>query len=329
MDIAWLESMKLSSVTGNSIWPRLSYKDWRETCHTLHRWLQIVGKIRLTKAAWMNHSWHSTLYLTSTGLTTSPIPDGNRTFSIDFDFVRHELYLATSDGAFRRMGLQNESVASFYKRLGDMLTALRIHTHFTPWPSELGDRTRFGEDGIHCTYHADYAFRFWQALVQSDRVFKMFRSPFIGKCSPVHFFWGSLDLAVTRFSGRRAPLHPGGIPNLPDHIVQEAYSHEVSSCGFWPGNDMVPYPAFYSYTYPQPPGFENARIAPGSAFYHQKLREYILPYEDVRLAKNPDNMLLSFLNSTYQAAADLGKWDRANVETDYVFDIFGSKQKAA
>lgn len=295
-------------------WPTIPFTEWKDTCATLHLWTQIVGKIRLVKTPWVNHSWHVVLYLTSRGLTTSPIPYGSRTFQIDFDFLDHRLLLQASDGSVRTMSLAPRSVADFYREVSAMLIELDLKVDIHTTPSELPDPIPFDRDEQHAAYDADYANRFWRALVQVDRVFKEFRSRFIGKVSPVHFFWGSFDLAVTRFSGRRAPEHPGGVPHLPNWVAREAYSHEVSSCGFWPGSEQFPEPAFYSYAYPEPDGFGSIRVAPDAAFYHPDLKEFVLPYEAVRQAASPDEMLLSFLQSTYEVAADLGGWNRKELE---------------
>jgi hypothetical protein len=295
-------------------WPTLPFTEWKDTCATLHLWTQIVGKIRLVKTPWVNHSWHVVLYLTSRGLTTSPIPYGSRTFQIDFDFLDHRLLLQTSDGSVRTMSLAPRSVADFYREMSAMLIELDLKVDIHTTPSELSDPTPFDRDEQHAAYDADYANRFWRALVQVDRVFKEFRSRFIGKVSPVHFFWGSFDLAVTRFSGRRAPEHPGGVPHLPNWVAREAYSHEVSSCGFWPGGEQFPEPAFYSYAYPEPDEFGSIGVVPDAAFYHPDLKEFVLPYEAVRQAASPDEMLLSFLQSTYELAADLGEWNRKELE---------------
>jgi len=269
-----------------------------------------VGKIRLTLSPWTNHSWHVTLYLTSRGLTTSPIPHGTRTFDIDFDFIEHQLRIETSDGDGRTIELKSRSVADFYRVVMKSLDELGLPVTINTLPNEITNPVAFDEDKEHRSYDRDYANRFWHVLVQSDRVFKEFRSRFCGKCSPVHFFWGSFDLAVTRFSGRPAPPHPGGIPHLPDAITREAYSQEVSSLGFWPGNAAAPTPIFYSYAYPEPAGFAEAKVQPAAAFYEPKLREFMLPYDAVRTAEKADEVLLEFAQSTYDAASTLGKWDR-------------------
>jgi hypothetical protein len=278
-------------------------------------WTQIVGKIRLTESPWLNHSWQSTVYVTSRGLTTSPIPHGNRTFQIDFDLLDHELIVRTSDGALFNMPLQPQSVAEFYRQLMDGLARMGLPIRIHAEPNEVPDPIPFALDETHRAYDPEYVNRFWRALVQSDRIFKIFRGRFTGKCSPVHLFFGALDLAVTRFSGRRAPEHPGGIPHLPDSVTREAYSREVSSCGFWAGGGAIAHPAYYSYAYPEPEGFAEAKVRPSDAFYSADLREFILPYDVVRTAANPDETLLAFLQSTYEAAADLGKWDRVELET--------------
>ena len=295
-------------------WPELPTAAWRETYTTLHLWTQIVGKIRLARAPWLNHSWHVALYVTSYGLTTSPIPDGAGTFQIDFDFINHHLRISASGGATRRLALAGHSVASFYTAVMTALAELGIHIAIDDMPNELPDPVRFSDDDRHASYDPDAVGRFRQILVNADRVFKQFRTGFLGKASPVHFFWGSFDLAVTRFSGRRAPRHPGGVPHLSDAVACEAYSHEVSSAGFWPGSGAINYPAFYSYAYPEPHGFRSAQVQPDAAFFSETLREFILPYDAVRTAVQPDQVLLDFLQSTYEAAANAAKWDRDALE---------------
>lgn len=307
--------MDMQTVPHAETWPSLPLEAWRETCATLHLWTQIVGKIRLVQSPWVNHSWHVTLYVTARGLTTTLIPYGSRMFQIDFDFIAHRLTIQASDGGTGGFPLQPMSVAVFYKRLMDEMKRLQLHVNVRAIPCEIVDPLPFEQDETHCTYDAA-ATRFWQILVQADRVFTQFRARFIGKCSPVHYFWGAADLAVTRFSGRRAPQHPGGIPGLPDRVTRDAYSHEVSSCGFWAGGGAIPYPAFYSYAYPEPAGFAGAPIRPAAAFYSSDFREFILPYEAVRQALSPDDTLLDFLQTTYEAAAGLGQWDRASLERD-------------
>jgi len=295
-------------------WPLLPFAEWKDTAITLHMWTQIVGKIRLTLSPWTNHSWHVTLYVTSRGLTTSPIPYGSHTFAIRFDFLDHELRTLKSDGAMRMLKLQPQSVANFYETVMKALNDLELPVKINLFPNEIENPIPFDRDEEHRSYDREYANRFWRVLVQSDRVFKEFRSRFCGKCSPVHFFWGSFDLAVTRFSGRQAPPHPGGVPHLPDAITREAYSQEVSSLGFWPGNANAPTPVFYSYAYPEPAGFAQAKIQPDAAFYEAKLREFVLPYDAVCIAEKPDQALLDFAQSAYDAASKLAKWDRATLE---------------
>jgi hypothetical protein len=295
-------------------WPELPTAAWRETYATLHLWTQIAGKIRLVRAPWLNHSWHVALYVTARGLTTSPIPDDVRTFQIDFDFIDHALRISASDGATREFALAGQSVASFYTAIMAALADLGIHIEIDEMPNELPDPIRFSQDTRHAAYDPDAVRRFFQILVGADRVFKQFRTGFLGKASPVHFFWGSFDLAVTRFSGRRAPRHPGGVPHLSDDVACEAYSHEVSSAGFWPGGGAIDYPAFYSYAYPEPPGFRTTRVRPDAAFFSEALGEFILPYDAVRTAAASDQALLEFLQSTYEAAANAAKWDRDALE---------------
>ena len=295
-------------------WPELPTAAWRETYATLQLWTQIAGKIRLVRTPWLNHSWHVALYVTARGLTTSPIPDNIRTFQIDFDFIDHALRISTSDGATREFALAGQSVASFYAAVMAALADLGIHIEIDEIPNELPEPIRFSQDTQHASYDPDAVRRFFQILVNADRVFKQFRTGFLGKASPVHFFWGSFDLAVTRFSGRRAPRHPGGVPHLSDDVACEAYSHEVSSAGFWPGSGAIDYPAFYSYAYPEPPGFRTTSVRPGAAFFSEALGEFILPYDAVRTAGAPDQALLEFLQSTYEAAANAAKWDRDSLE---------------
>jgi hypothetical protein len=279
-------------------------------------WTQVVGKVRLTQSPWVNHSWHVTLYVTARGLTTSSIPHGTRVFQIDFDFIDHHLTVQSSDGGTVGFALEPQSVAVFYARLMEKMRELDLSISISGKPNEVAHAIRFDQDETQRVYDREYANRFWRILVQADRLLKVFRSRFAGKCSPVHFFWGAADIAVTRFSGRPAPEHPGGIPNLPDWVTREAYSHEVSSCGFWPGGGLIPYAAFYSYAYPEPAGFSQAPVAPGEAFYSTDLREFILPYAVVRESGSPDDTLLEFLQTTYEAAAELAKWDRSLLERD-------------
>jgi hypothetical protein len=307
--------MQVRLATDDARWPELPYAAWKDTCATLHLWTQIVGKIRLAQTPWLNHSWHVTLYLTARGLTTSPIPDGERAFQIDFDFVEHVLWIRTSDGHFRQLMLAPMPMAAFHRELFAALDSLDISVPISTMPCEIPDAVPFDQDCIHTAYDRDHANRFWRVLLSTHRVFSRFRTGFIGKASPVHFFWGSFDLAVTRFSGRRAPRHPGGVPHLPNAVAREAYSHEVSSAGFWPGGGgPVTDAAFYSYAYPAPAGFAEARVRPGQASFSKELGEFILPYDAMRSAPDPDAALMEFLQSTYDAAADLGHWDRAALE---------------
>lgn len=293
-------------------WPSLPLEAWQETYATLHMWTQIVGKIRMAQAPLINHWWGMTLYVTARGLTTSPMPDGPRTFQIDFDFLAHELQIEVSDGSRRQIALRPCTVADFYAETMDTLHSLDIDVPIWTMPVEVPNPIPFEHDTTHHSYDPENAQRFWRILTQAERVFTEFRSGFLGKVSPPHFFWGSFDLAVTRFSGRIAPPHPP-TPGVPDRITREAYSHEVSSAGFWPGAGLG-YPAFYAYAYPAPKGFGEHPIQPAEAFYNSDMGEFLLPYEAVRSAPSPDALLLAFLKSTYEAAADLAKWDRAALE---------------
>lgn len=300
-------------IRSDVLWPELAFPKWRNTAATLQLWTQIVGKIRLSLTPWVNHGWQVTLYVTARGLSTSPIPAGNELFEIEFDCIEHRLVVRVSSGEQRVLALEPQSVASFYHRLMSLLDGLGIGVRINEIPNEVPDPIPFSKDQSHHSYDTEAAHAFWRALVQVDRLFKYFRSGFLGKVSPVHFFWGSFDLAVTRFSGRSALLHPGGVPGLPDAVAREAYSHEVSSAGFWPGNDVFPRAAFYSYAYPEPPRFRDRSVTAG-AYFDAKLGEYILPYDAVRTAEDPDAVLLDFLSSTYAAAAEAGGWDRAQLE---------------
>jgi hypothetical protein len=304
----------MATTMPNKAWPDIPLSAWSDTAATLHMWMQIVGKVRLAQTPWVNHSWHVTLYVTPRGLATSPIPHGDRTFEVYFDFIGHQLVIDANDGRTARVPLVPQSVAQLYRRLMAELDGLGLHVRINRKPNEVPDAVPFDQDEAHASYDRDYANRFWRALVQADRVFKQFRARFIGKCSPVHFFWGAPDLAVTRFSGRTAPEHPGGVPNLADRVTREAYSHEVSSAGFWWGGGPLPHAAFYSYAYPEPEGFAKAPVQPAAAFYSTDLREFILPYDAVREADAPDDTLLSFLQSSYEAAANLARWDRSALE---------------
>ena len=295
-------------------WPELPLSAWSETCDTLHLWTQVVGKVRLMSTPLVNHWWNVPLYVTSRGLTTSPMPSGVRTFDIVFDFVDHQLLVQTSDGRTETLALRPMSVTDFYGQLMSRLRDLEIDVHIWTMPSEIVNAVPFDRDQTHAQYDAAYARRFWGALVQSDRVMKAFRARFTGKVSPVHFFWGSFDLAVTRFSGRVAPPLTGTTPNVAARVMREAYSHEVSSCGFWPGNGGFGRPAFYSYAYPEPPGFCDASMNTSEAFYDHQLKQFILPYDAVRQSQDPDAVLLAFLQETYVAAAERGQWDRLTLE---------------
>ena len=304
----------MAEMPRDEAWPALELAGWIDTRDTLQLWLQIVGKVRLSQTPWINHSWHATLYVTARGLTTSPIPHGDREFQIDLDLIDHRLVIQSSDGGTGGFALAPQTVADFYARFMSELKRLGLPVKIASKPNEIADPIPFARDETHRSYDADAANRFWRILVQNDRVMKTFRARFIGKCSPIHLFWGAMDLAVTRFSGRRAPEHPGGIPNLPDTVTREAYSHEVSSCGFWSGTAPLDYPSYYAYAYPEPPGFSSAPIALDGAFYSQDFKEFILPYDRVRAARDPDRTLLEFLQHTYEAAANLAKWDRAALE---------------
>jgi hypothetical protein len=303
-----------AAVETRASWPSLPLAEWRDTLDTLQRWLQIVGKTRLALAAPVNHCWHVALYLTPCGLTTSAMPVGSRWLEVELDFIHHRLQMRTSDGDSRTLDLAPRSVADFYREYTGLLDSLGVEIKLRPVPSEMADVLPFPEDRRHQSYDPDSVTRCWTILSQANRIFQEFRGRFIGKCSPVHFFWGAFDLACTRFSGRVAPTHPGGVPNLPDRIVREAYSHECISAGWWPGGGPLPEPVFYSYIYPEPPGYPAARVQPSAAYYSQELKEFVLPYESVRSAPNPDETLLQFLQSTYEAAADRAGWDRGLLE---------------
>ncbi|WP_210496995.1 DUF5996 family protein [Microvirga antarctica] len=304
-----MSTARIPASAPTSSWPPLDYNQWRDTAVTLQLWTQIVGKIRLAQTPWLNHSWHVALYVTARGLTTSPIDFGNAQVEIAFDFIDHRLRITTSAGDSCEIPLEPQSVATFYTRVMAALSELGRPVSIDTMPNEVENPIPFPEDEAHVAYDAEAAHRFWRALVQADRVFKAFRTAFVGKCSPVHFFWGSFDLAVTRFSGRPAPLHPGGVPHLPDAVAQEAYSHEVSSAGFWPGSDAYPHAAFYSYAYPEPPGFREQPVRPAGAAFNPTLGEFILPYDVVQGDSSPDEALMSFLQSTYAAAATTAEWD--------------------
>ncbi len=297
-----------------SPWTDLPLSAWSGTCDTLHLWTQIAGKVRLKLTPLVNHWWNVTLYVTSRGLTTSPIPYGTRTFDIVFDFVDHRLLIETNDGGTETLPLRPMSVADFYSEFMSRLRRLGIDVHIWTTPSEIENAVPFEQDRTHAQYDPVFAQRFWRALLQADRVMKAFRARFIGKASPVHFFWGSVDHAVTRFSGRVAPPLTGTSPNVAAWVMREAYSHEVSSCGFWPGNGGYGRAAFYVYAYPEPPGYGDARLRTAEAFYDRGLGQFILPYDAVRQSRDPDALLLGFLQETYAAAADRARWDRQSLE---------------
>ena len=299
----------------SSSWPELKIADWQDSCATLHLWTQVVGKVRTREMPWINHSWHVTFYVTPTGLTTLAIPHGQRTFQVDFDFVDHQLRIVTSGGERREIELRPMTVADFYEQfLGEMRSmGLPVKIHGSP--NEVEPSIPFKQDTEHASYDGPAVAKFHRALVQSDMAMQKFRATYRGKCSPVHFFWGSFDLAVTRFSGRTAPEHPGGFPNMPDWITREAYSHEVSSCGFWPGGNGQE-AIFYAYAYPTPEGFAERPAKPAAAEYSQQLGEFVLPYSAVQQSATPEEDLLAFFQSTYEAAAETAKWDRAALEWD-------------
>ena len=294
-------------------WPSLPVAAWQDTYETLHLWTQIVGKIRLALAPKVNHWWHSTLYVTPRGLTTATIPDGTRNFQITFDFLKAQLLIETSDGITRSIALAPRSVADFYQDVMRTLKSIGIEVQIWTKPQEVTNPIPFEQDDRPGAYDPESAQRFWQILVQADRILTQFRSRYAGKCSPVHFFWGSFDLAVTRFSGQSAPEHPGGVPNMADWVTREAYSHEVSSCGFWFGSGSIE-ALFYAYAYPAPEGFKDFPIQPQAAFYSPDMQEFVFPYDSVRQADDPDARVLEFLQSTYEAAANLGNWDRTALE---------------
>lgn len=294
-------------------WPELTLDSWDATRETLHRWTQIVGKVRLALEPMVNRWWQVPLYVSSRGLTTSLMHAGAAGLEMEFDFLSHVLLIRTSTGEVRSIGLRPRSVADFYAETMAALDDLEIRVAILARPVEIADATPFAADEIHHEFDADAARRFWIALVQAHRVMTAFRARFTGKVSPVHFFWGGFDLAVTRFSGRTAPRHPGGAPNCADWVMELAYSHEVSSCGFWPGGSAEG--SFYAYAYPEPVGFAESKVEPEAAYYDKGFGEFLLPYSQVRTSRDPDATLLRFLQSTYAAAADLGRWDRAAIET--------------
>ena len=297
----------------STLWPALPLPEWKDTYETLHRWMQIVGKIRLTLSPPMNHWWNTTLYVTPSGLTTSSMTYKGQYLQIDFDFTEHILIIRTTKGSPKTIALEPRSVADFYHEVMRNLESLGMPITIWTTPVEVQDRTPFEKDEKHAAYDPEYAQRVWRIMAEANRVLTEFRGQFIGKVSPVHFFWGAFDLAVTRFSGRRAPPHPGA-PNMARFVAVEAYSHEVSSCGFWPGGGPVNEPAFYAYAYPEPQGFKDYPIQPQEAFYHKEMGEFLLPYDVVRNAKSPDDVLMTFLQTSYEAAATCAKWDRHSLE---------------
>ena len=305
-------------------WPELPYEAWKDTYATLHLWTQIAGKIRLALTPWLNHSWHVALYVSARGLTTSPMPCKGGSLEIEFDFIKHVVWLRLSSGDVRKVALRPVSVAALYVEMGIALSELGLSFTINPMPCEIPGAIPFGEDDVHKSYDPEYARRFFRVLTSAHEVMSHFRTGFLGKASPVHFFWGSFDLAVTRFSGRPAPRHPGGVPHLPDSVAQEAYSHEVSSAGFWPGGGGGPVDdaAFYCYAYPTPEGFSGAHVKPGDAVWSKELGEFLLSYAAMRRAGDPDAVLMDFLQSTYAAAANLAKWDRLALEC-----ALGEKEK--
>ncbi|WP_336491631.1 DUF5996 family protein [Methylobacterium nigriterrae] len=298
----------------SSGWPDIPYEPWRETCSALHLYAQVVGKYRLARTPWVNHSWHATFYVDARGLTTSLVPDGPGGVEISFDILGHAVTGVATDGRRAEFALGPMSVAEFHARFLDLLRSLGATPDDFGRPNEVPDPIPFTQDRAERPYDAEAVARYFQALVSVDRVLKRFRTGFLGKASPVHLFWGSFDLVVTRFSGRPAPRHPGGIPGLPDSVTREAYSHEVSSAGFWPGGNGIDFPAFYSYAYPKPDGFGDARPSPEAAYFDEKLGEFLLPYDAVRRSPDPEAAVMAFLESTYRAAAGLGGWDRGALE---------------
>jgi hypothetical protein len=296
-------------------WPEAPVEGWLETCATIHMWTQIVGKVKLARAPRLPHWWHISLHLTARGLTTGPLPNGRDMFQIDFDFIDHRLVIATSDGRREDMKLASRPLPDFYEKFTARLAALGVHVRIWPVPVEVPEAIPFAEDTSHSVYRPEIAQRLWRILLLADSALRDACGDFVGKLSPVHFFWGSFDLAVTRFSGRRAPEHPGGVPNLADWVTREAYSHEVASAGFWPGTaGGYERPAFYAYAYPEPPGFPAARVSPAEAFYSSPLREFLLPYDEVRRLPDPCRAVRDFVETSYRATADLGRWPREEIE---------------
>jgi len=313
-----------TSIYKHQNWPAIPYNDWKETLQTVQLWTQIIGKIRLKKMPWTNHQWHVTLYVSPVGLTTGSIPYEKGIFQLDLDFQHHRLLVTSSTGGNAQMDLYPRSVANFYTELFGTLHGMDIPAFIYAVPNEIEPAIPFKEDEIHTSYDKEKVFLFWQTLVKIYPVFTKFRARFIGKSSPIHLFWGAFDLAVSRYSGREAPKHPGGAPNIPLRVMQEAYSHEVSSCGFWPGGESYPEPVFYAYIYPTPPSYREQPVGPEEAFYSTELGEFLLPYDVVRQSGNPEETLLQFLQSTYEAAAKTARWDREKLEFDYTeFESMG------
>jgi hypothetical protein len=297
-----------------SLWPELDFLEMQDTIETLHQWIQIVGKIRLKTMPWQNHSWHTTLYITSKGFSTYGIPYRGRNFQIDFDFRKHQLIIQCSDADDIAMDLYSRTVADFYNELFEKLSMIDIDVKIYSKPNELAMAIPFKENTVNKTYEPGAALALWQAMLKTNEVFTQFRSEFIGKASPVHLFWGAFDLAASRFSGKKAPLHPGGMPNMPLEVMQEAYSQEVSSAGFWPGSKDSPNPVFYSYVYPTPESFAKQKVLPEQSYYSPEMGEFFLNYADVQKSRNPDKMLYDFLATTYSAAAKSANWDREILE---------------
>jgi hypothetical protein len=301
----------------SKIWPDLRFDQLKDTLTTVQLWTQIVGKIRLSKMPWLNHSWHVTLYVSPKGLSTGSIPYGNGIFQIEFDFISHQVIIQSSNNGRDKLDLYPRTVASFYTELMTKLSLMEIDVEINTKPNELEVAIPFEKDNVHFQYDPEQIYQFWQALAKIEVVFTKFRSKFRGKNSPVHFFWGAFDLAVTRFSGRKAPQYVSEAPNMPLEVMKEAYSHEVSSCGFWGGNDSFPHPVFYSYCYPTPDSFKEQIVTPAAAFFSPELGEFMLKYEDVRQAGDPDSYLMEFLQTTYEAAAHAGNWDRQSLDCDF------------
>lgn len=311
-----LEDEALSPRYANSAetWPSLPLEEWKETRATLHMWLQIVGKIRLGQTPWVNHSWHVPLTVNARGLTTLAVPHGTRIFQIDLDFIGHQLLIHVNDGRTAGFRLEPMTVATFYARLMQEMNRLDLPVKIWTRPCEIAHPIPFDQDETHRTYDPDYVNRFWRILAQTERVMNVFRARFLGKCSPVQLYWGSMDQALSLFSGRLAPEHPGGFTGLPDWVTRDTYSHELCSIGFWPGSGAIAYPAFYAFAYPEPPGYADSPVGTDEAYYSKDFGEFILPYDAVRNSAVPDETLLAFFQSTYEAAASLGQWDRASLE---------------